>query len=34
MEATKIGNLTCDVEQVNGKTFQAVLQDVKDVPEH
>ena len=33
MEATKIGSLRCDVEQVNGKTFQVVLQDVKYVPE-
>ena len=33
MEATKIGSLRCNVEQVNGKTFQVVLQEVKFVPE-
>lgn len=33
IEATKMGNLRCDVERVNGKTFQVELQDVKYVPE-
>ena len=33
MEAIKIGKLRCNVEQVNGKIFQVVLQDVKYVPE-
>jgi hypothetical protein len=29
MEDTKIGNLRGNVEQVNGKAFQVVLQEVK-----
>jgi hypothetical protein len=29
MESTNIGNLRCDVKQVNRKTFQDVPQDVK-----
>jgi hypothetical protein len=29
IEATKIGSLGCNVEQVNGKTFQILLQEVK-----
>jgi hypothetical protein len=33
MEATKIGSLSCNVEEVNGNTFQILLQEVKFVPE-
>jgi hypothetical protein len=33
MEAIKIENLRFVIEQVNGKTFQVMLQDVKYVPE-
>jgi hypothetical protein len=33
MEATKIGSLRCNDEQVNGNTFQLLLQEVKFVPE-
>jgi hypothetical protein len=33
MEATKVGRLRCNVERVNGKTFQVLLQEVKLVPD-
>jgi hypothetical protein len=33
MEATKIEDLRCNIEQVNGKTFQVLLQEVKFVSE-
>jgi hypothetical protein len=33
MKATTIGNLNCDIEHINGKTFQAMIQDVKYVTE-
>jgi hypothetical protein len=32
MEAKKIGSLRCNVEQVNRKTFQVLLQEAKFVP--
>jgi hypothetical protein len=32
MEAIKIGNLRCNIEQVNGNTFQVLLQKIKFVP--
>jgi hypothetical protein len=31
-EATRIGNLRCNVDDENGQTFQIYLQDVKFVP--
>jgi hypothetical protein len=32
MKATKIGNLKCDVTQINGEKFTVTLNDVKHVP--
>jgi hypothetical protein len=33
MEARKIESLSCNVQQLNGKTFQVLLQEVKFVSE-
>jgi hypothetical protein len=33
IEATIIGSLRCNVEQVNGNNFQVLLQEVKFMPE-
>jgi hypothetical protein len=33
IEATIIGSLRCNVEQVNGNTFQVLPQEVKFMPE-
>jgi hypothetical protein len=32
MKATKIGNLKCEVSQINGEKFTVTLNDVKYVP--